>query len=236
MEKIQKTINTKKFKHIMFCAAVIIVIGWVIFRFAAVASENARYVFNASRVAADVGAPVQVVEISQTDGVLYEPIAVRNNRAYVAGANVNKFEAGQQVGEGKIASVSSDLDLDTGMFVVRTRGVKDGLHYAEYTDNGFFIPLYRRKAHAFPNEGMACAWGCFARRALRGIGAFDCGFFVFENGNHAFCFDGDVRNCIRVSFVAYISCKHGSDLWREYAHRRYDDLRFSEARHGDFLY
>lgn len=142
MEKIQKTINTKKFKHIIFCAAVIIVIGWVIFRFAAVASENARYVFNASRVAADVGAPVQVVEISQTDGVLYEPIAVRNNRAYVAGANVNKFKAGQKVGEGKIASVSSDLDLDTGMFVVRTRGVSDGLHFAEFTARGHFVPVY----------------------------------------------------------------------------------------------
>lgn len=142
MEKIQKTIKTKKFKHIMFCALVLVVVGWVIFRFAAVASENARYVFNASRVAADVGAPVQTIEMAQSDGILYEPIAVRNNRAYVAGENVNKFRAGQKIGDGKIVSVSSDLDLDTGMFLVRTRGVADGLHFAEFSARGHFVPVY----------------------------------------------------------------------------------------------
>lgn len=142
MEKIQQTIKTRKFKHIMFCALALIIIGWVVFRFAAVASENARYVFNASRVAADVGAPVQVLELSRTDGVLYEPIAVRNNRAYVAGETVSKFKAGQKVGDGKIVSVSSDLDLDTGMFVIRTRGVADGLHFAEFSAHGHFVPVY----------------------------------------------------------------------------------------------
>ena len=58
MDKIQKTIRSKKFKHIFFIALVAIMVGWVIFRFAAVASENARFVFNASRIAADVGMPV----------------------------------------------------------------------------------------------------------------------------------------------------------------------------------
>lgn len=142
MEKIQKTMNTKRFKHIVFCALVLLLIGWAVFRFAAVASENARYVFNAARVAADTGAPIEVIEMSRKSGVLYEPLSVQNNRAYVSGARAANLRAGQRVGNGKIVSVSSDLDLDTGMYVVRTSGVADGLQYAEYSANGYFVPLY----------------------------------------------------------------------------------------------
>ncbi|MBQ8041949.1 MAG: hypothetical protein IJ273_01320 [Alphaproteobacteria bacterium] len=142
MEKIQKTMKTKRFKHIVFCALVLLLIGWAVFRFAAVASENARYVFNAARVAADTGAPIEVIEMSRKSGVLYEPLSVQNNRAYVSGARAANLRAGQRVGNGKIVSVSSDLDLDTGMYVVRTSGVADGLQYAEYSANGYFVPLY----------------------------------------------------------------------------------------------
>lgn len=142
MEKIQKTMKTKRFKHIVFCALVLLLIGWAVFRFAAVASENARYVFNAARVAADTGAPIEVIEMSRKSGVLYEPLSVQNNRAYVSGARAANLRAGQRVGNGKIVSVSSGLDLDTGMYVVRTSGVADGLQYAEYSANGYFVPLY----------------------------------------------------------------------------------------------
>ena len=142
MEKIQSTVKTKRFKHIMFCALVVLLIGWAVFRFAAVASENARYVFNASRVAADIGAPIEVVEMSRKSGVLYEPLAVRNNRAYVSASRAANLRAGQRVGDGRIVSVSNGVDLDTGMYVVRTSGVSDGLQYAEYSANGFFVPLY----------------------------------------------------------------------------------------------
>ena len=54
MEKIQKTLMAKKVKKIMYIALVALLVGWVIFRFTAVASENARYVYNAARVSADV--------------------------------------------------------------------------------------------------------------------------------------------------------------------------------------
>lgn len=134
--------KTKRFKHIVFCALVLLLIGWAVFRFAAVASENARYVFNAARVAADTGAPIEVIEMSRKSGVLYEPLSVQNNRAYVSGARAANLRAGQRVGNGKIVSVSSGLDLDTGMYVVRTSGVADGLQYAEYSANGYFVPLY----------------------------------------------------------------------------------------------
>jgi hypothetical protein len=142
MEKLQDTINSKRFKHIMHAVLAMLMIGWVVFRFGAVASENARYVFNASRVAADVGMPVYTVNMENKKGVLYEPLAIKNNRAYVTGDRAENLCAGQRVGSGEIVSVSRNIDLDTGMFVVRTRGVEDGLHYAEFTANGFFVPLY----------------------------------------------------------------------------------------------
>lgn len=145
MEKIQQTIKSKKFKQIFYAALIITLIGWVIFRFAAVASENARYVFNASRVAADQGAPIETLVVTNETGVLYEPLAVKNNRAYVSGARADKFRAGQKVGNGKIVSVSKNIDLDTGMIVVRTSGVDDGLHFAEFSANGYFVPLYAIK-------------------------------------------------------------------------------------------
>ena len=142
MEKIQRTLAAKKFKKITYIALVAILAGWVIFRFAAVASENARSVFNASRVAADTGLPVMAIEMSNKGGTLYEPLAVKNNRAYVSGARAKNLRVGQKVGKGKIVSVSSNIDYDTGMYVVHTSGVADGLQMAEFTTNGIFVPLY----------------------------------------------------------------------------------------------
>lgn len=142
MEKIQKTIKTKKFKHACYIVLVSLFVGWGAFRFAAVASENARYVFNASRVAADQGMPIESVVVSNTAGVLYEPLHVKNNRAYVTGNRAAKLSAGQKIGTGKITYVSKSIDINTGLFVVRTAGVSDGLHYAEFTADGYFVPLY----------------------------------------------------------------------------------------------
>lgn len=142
MEKIQRTMATKKFKKIMYIALVAVLVGWVVFRFAAVASENARYVFNASRVSADIGAPIEYITMQNAPGTLYEPLAVKNNRAYVTASRASMLRAGQRVGTGKITSVSSNIDYDTGMYVVRTTGVADGLQFAEFTTNGHFVPLY----------------------------------------------------------------------------------------------
>lgn len=142
MEKIQETMKTQKFKRFLYIALAVLLIGWVAFRFASVAAENSRFVFNASRVAADRGAPIEVVTAKQIDGVLYEPLAVQNNRAYVTGARASKLRAGQKLGNGKIVSVSSGLDYDSGMYVVRTTGVGNGLHFAEFNGRGYFVPLY----------------------------------------------------------------------------------------------
>lgn len=138
MQKIKKT----KLKHILYVALVVLMAGWVVFRFAAVASENARYVFNAARVAADSGAPIQTLDVATKSGTLYLPLSVQNNRAYVSGDVAANLKAGQRIGNGQIVSVSRKLDLDTGRFVVRTSGVSDGLQFAQFTTTGHFIPLY----------------------------------------------------------------------------------------------
>lgn len=142
MEKLKEKVSSPKGRKLVYIVCAAILLGWVIFRFAAVASENSLYVFNASRVAADVGAPIQAVEVYKKTDVLKEPISVKNNRAYVSGSRVDKFSAGQNIGDGKIVSVSANIDLDSGMHVIRTRGVSDGLQYAEFVGNGYFIPAY----------------------------------------------------------------------------------------------
>ena len=152
MEILQETMNTQKFKRFLYIALTVLLIGWVAFRFASVAAENSRFVFNASRVAADRGAPIEVIEMKMMDGVLYEPLAVQNNRAYVTGARASKLRAGQKLGNGKIVSVSSGLDYDSGMYVVRTTGVGDGLHFAEFNGRGYFVPL-----HAVTNNSVMVA-------------------------------------------------------------------------------
>ena len=142
MDKIQKVLQKKKFKHAFFIALVAIMTCWVIFRFVAFAAENKRYVFNASRVAMDVGAPVETMTVQVAQGTLYEPLSVKNNRAYVSGDRAEKLRAGQKIENGKITFVSKSLDLNTGMFLVRTSGVSNGLHFAEFTTDGIFVPLY----------------------------------------------------------------------------------------------
>ena len=142
MDKIQQALRSKKIKHTFIIALVAVMIGWIIFRFIAFASENARFVYNASRVAAENGLPVEHVTVRVESGTLFEPLSVKNNRAYVSGERASKLRAGQKIENGKITFVSNNIDLNTGMYLVRTSGVSDGLHFAEFTTNGIFVPLY----------------------------------------------------------------------------------------------
>lgn len=141
MENIAENLRTKKMKQFFTILTIAVLIGWVVFRFAAVASENSRHVFNASRVAATHGVPVEVITVARVDGILREPIAVKNNRALVSGARVAKLRPGQKIGDGKIVSVSRKIDYDTGMHIVRTAGVEDGLQFAEISGNGYYVPV-----------------------------------------------------------------------------------------------
>jgi len=142
MEKIASKLKSQQIKNALYGACAIALVGWVVFRFAAIGAENARAVFNPARVAADVGAPVYAMKMSRGTGVLREPIEIKNNRALVSSVRVGKLQSGQRVGAGEIVSVLHDVDLNTGMHIVRTRGATDGLQYAEFETDGYFVPLY----------------------------------------------------------------------------------------------
>ena len=103
--------------------------------------QHNQTVFNISRDVAANGTPVVTMTAQNSSGVLHEPITVEKNKAYVTGSRVGLFRAGQKVGGGKIASVSQNINLDTGMYVIKTTGVADGLQYVEYNRNGYFIPI-----------------------------------------------------------------------------------------------
>jgi hypothetical protein len=68
-------------------------------------------------------------------------LTIKNNTAFVSGSRVNVFRAGQKSGDCKIVSVSHNIDLDTGMHVIKTKNCKDGLQYIEKEKNGFYVPM-----------------------------------------------------------------------------------------------
>ena len=149
MEKIKATAlrfkewaGTPRAKKILYITFVMAMVLWVLYRFAAVAAMNRLQVYNPARAAARDGVPVAVLDIKRTPGVVTEPLTIKNNRAYVSGTRAALLRPGMKVATGEIVSVGTNIDLDTGMHVVRTRGVADGLHQAEFRANGYFIPVH----------------------------------------------------------------------------------------------
>ena len=138
-----KGMNPQRMRHlvlrILFGAFALL----VVYRFVMFGMEQNKSVFNLTRDANVNGVPVNVVEIKATDGVIYEPLFINNNRGYVSGMRIARFKAGQKItGGGEIVSVSNSLDLDSGMHIVRTRDVADGAHTVEIRENGFYVPTY----------------------------------------------------------------------------------------------
>ena len=141
IEDIVKKLKTKKSKNIIYLLILIMLGGWFAYRFYVVARENNTTVFNIVRNDIEYGTPVEVMQIVEQDGVLYEPITIKNNTAYVSNARVNMFHVNQNVGDCKITFVSKNLDLYTGMFVIKTSKCEDGLQYAQIKGHGFFVPV-----------------------------------------------------------------------------------------------
>ena len=142
IENIIKNLNTRKSKNIIYGVIVISIIAVFGYRFYRVGQENSFEVFNIVRNNLDNGTPVTVLKMKKTDGVLYEPLTVKNNVAFVSGARVNIFKVGQKSGKCQIISVSKKIDLDTGMYVIKTANCTDGLQYIEKEKKGFYIPTY----------------------------------------------------------------------------------------------
>ena len=141
IENIVKKLKTRKSKNIIYClvvGALVLVFGY---RFYVVARERGTDVFNITRNNIENGTPVEILTMSETDGVLYEPITIKNNRAYVSGARINTFKVGQKIGDCKIVSVSHNIDLDTGMHVIKTDKCSNGLQYVEIAKRGLYVPI-----------------------------------------------------------------------------------------------
>ena len=140
IENVVTKLKTRRSKFVLY--TILLVIGWSVFayRFYEITVENNFEVFNIVHNKKKNGVPVYVLNMQKTDGVLYEPLTIKNNRAYVSGARIDAFKSGQKVGDCKIVSVSSNIDMDTGMHVIKTSGCKDGLQYAQIQKNGFYVP------------------------------------------------------------------------------------------------
>ena len=137
-----KNYDDEKVKKISYRAIFVLVILWFVYRFVMVAIESQMTVFNPIRISQSNGTIVETMVASKKNDFIKIPIDIKNNRAYVSGEYRNKLRSGQKIGDGEIVSVSGGLDLDTGMYVVRTRGVTDGVAFVSVPANGYFIPAY----------------------------------------------------------------------------------------------
>lgn len=160
IEKIEQTLknlNTPKNKKIIYRTLIVLAVLLVGYRFYSVAKESNFKVFNIIRNNMKNGTPVEILKMEKTNGVLLEPLTIKNNRAYVSGSRISVFKPGQKIGNCKIVSVSHNIDLDTGMHVIKTSGCKNGLQYVEKEKNGFYIPVSAIHGNAVyvENNGVA---------------------------------------------------------------------------------
>ena len=120
-------------------AAIALIVGYRIVR---IHSESKRVVFNIERHNADAGTPVETMTASVKTDTLAEPVSVKNGKAAVSGARIGKFKIGQKLSAGgHVISVSRTLDLDTGLFAVRTSS-PDGDMFVSIEYTGVFIPNF----------------------------------------------------------------------------------------------
>ena len=137
-----KKFNDKKVKKNVYTAVLGVLILWFIYRFVMVAIESRMDVFNPVRDAEQKGIVVETIVVEQKTGIIKTPLSVENNRAYVSAGHRRGLKVGQKVGDGEIVYVANSLDLDTGMYIVKTKNVDDGVAFAEAECNGFFVPTY----------------------------------------------------------------------------------------------
>ena len=141
IENIVKKLKTRKSKNVIYTIIIALLVGAFAHRFYIYGVEQNTKVFNIARNNIENGLPVDVLEMHKTDGVLYEPLNIKNNRAFVDGKRVKLFKSGQKIGNCKIVSVSQNIDLDYGMYVIRTKNCENGLQNVELKANGFYVPV-----------------------------------------------------------------------------------------------
>lgn len=129
------------YKKIIYIVTALSFVGWAGYRIYVINTENNRVVFNSERDAEKNGLSVSTLTVHKRIDFLYEPLVVKNNIAYVSADRVSKFTIGQNVDNGIIVSISRNIDLDSGMHIIKTSGQTNGLHYAKIQRNGIFVPI-----------------------------------------------------------------------------------------------
>ena len=143
MRILNKNFDDKKIKKIAYTAVFVALIVWFVFRFIMVAIESKMVVFNPVRDSNKNGTLVDSIVAEKQNASVNFPITIKKNLAYVSGTARAKLRSGQKISDGgAVVSVSSNLDLDSGMYIVRTSGVSDGVKNILVPCNGYFIPVY----------------------------------------------------------------------------------------------
>lgn len=142
MKILNRNFDDKKTKKILYTVVLGVLGLWFVYRFIMVAIESQMTVFNPVRAAGKIGIVVDTIVAEQKTDVIKTPLSVENNRAYVSGTHRRGLKVGQKIGDGEITYVANQLDLDTGMYVVKTKNVQNGVEYVESKCTGYFIPTY----------------------------------------------------------------------------------------------
>ena len=131
------------FKRLVIFLTIVSMSVWVGYRIREIRKEGIRTVHNIVRIHAENGIPQEYITVNKTTDFLYEPIYVENGRALVSLGRINKFKIGQKIKDKNITItyVSNNIDLDTGMFVVRLSHKITGNVFVESQYTGFFLPL-----------------------------------------------------------------------------------------------
>lgn len=172
-----KKFNDKKVRKYVWLGASVVFAFWFVFRFVMVGIESHKNVFNPVREMAANGVPVKTMVATRKDFVIKLPIVIQNNVAYVSGARRAKLKVGQNLDKGEIVSVAKNLDFDTGMYTIKTRGAENGINFVSIPENGFFVPAYAvQNGHLF-----VVVDGVAARRAITTCGQ-DSDFVCVQDG------------------------------------------------------
>ena len=131
----------KQLKRAIIFVCIVAISAATGYRIQKIRKEGIRTVNNIARIHAEKGVPNEYVTAKKTTEFLYEPIYIQNGRALVSINRVNKFAVGESAGSAKIVSISKNIDLDTGMFVIRfsEKITGDFMVARQYT--GFFLPV-----------------------------------------------------------------------------------------------
>ena len=128
-------------KAIIFSSVLVLALA-VSYRIREIRREGLQTVNNIARIHAERGVPRDYITVNRTTDFLEEPLFIQNGRALVSTGRINRFAVGQEIkgANATITSISRNIDLDTGMFVVRVSRNITGNFIVLRRFTGFFLP------------------------------------------------------------------------------------------------